>query len=214
MTRTAPGSSGPTATTRKRPGRPPDPERASRILGAALEVLADTGYDKLTIDEVAARAQAGKATVYRHWGSKAELVVDAVKAAKGTVAVVPDTGSLRGDLEAVAESAETGGRDRDLSAVLAALVTAASRDPELAEVFRSQVTEPRKAAMREILERARRRGEIPPGRDIDLLLDIVPAMMCARPLTEGRSPDPGFGRRVLLEVLLPLATAPAGRRSG
>src|ERR1700709_873862 len=85
-------------------GRKRDHTRDPEILDAAIEVLAETGYDGMTIDMVAARAKAGKATVYRRWSSKAELVIDAVacmKSADVDPATLPDTGTLRGDLVAM-----------------------------------------------------------------------------------------------------------------
>src|SRR3954470_17199318 len=85
-------------------GRKRDHTRDPEILEAALDVLAETGYDGMTIDMVAARAKAGKATVYRRWSSKAELVIDAVACMKrGDLdeANLPDTGTLRGDLVAL-----------------------------------------------------------------------------------------------------------------
>ncbi len=85
-------------------GRPLDASRDSDILEAALDVLAEEGYDGMTIDMVAARAKAGKATLYRRWPSKTELVLDAVACMKTTnidYADLPDTGTLRGDLVAM-----------------------------------------------------------------------------------------------------------------
>src|SRR3954447_2473994 len=77
-----------------------DEERAQAILRATYELLGETGYQGLRVDAVAARAQASKATLYRHWPTKAELVTDAVRACKATDAPLPDTGTLRGDLMA------------------------------------------------------------------------------------------------------------------
>src|SRR3954467_7617569 len=85
-------------------GRKRDHTRDTEILQAAIDVLAETGYDRMTVDMVAARAKAGKATVYRRWASKAELVVDAVACMKKVdveSTALPDTGTLRGDLVAM-----------------------------------------------------------------------------------------------------------------
>ena len=85
-------------------GRKRDHTRDPEILDAALEVLAETGYDGMTIDMVAARAKAGKATLYRRWSSKGELVIDAVACMKKgdlDYSQLPDTGTLRGDLIAM-----------------------------------------------------------------------------------------------------------------
>ena len=71
-------------------------DREHEILEACVEELLEVGYDRLTMDGVAQRARAGKATLYRRWNSKLSLVIDALKHTKG-VPEVPDTGSLRGD---------------------------------------------------------------------------------------------------------------------
>ncbi len=73
-------------------------EREQEILEATLDVLADVGYDRLTMDAVASAARASKATLYRRWETKASLVLEAVLAQKGPIGEAPDTGTLRGDL--------------------------------------------------------------------------------------------------------------------
>ena len=116
-----------------------DPARDAAILAAALEGLTERGYDRLTMDDIAARAHAGKDTLYRRWASKAELVVDAMAAHRAAVAPaeVPDTGSLAGDFHAMISTvprfSESGLR------IFAGLVTAASRDPELATAVDAQL---------------------------------------------------------------------------
>ncbi|MGH2910532.1 MAG: helix-turn-helix domain-containing protein, partial [Solirubrobacteraceae bacterium] len=90
--------------TRSRRGRKRDPERNAVILDATLVVLAEHGYDGMTIDMVAARAGSARATVYRRWPTKAELVLEAVaRMSRDDVGddPLPDTGSLRGDMTAM-----------------------------------------------------------------------------------------------------------------
>src|SRR5688572_24187121 len=105
-------------------------EREAEILDAAVEILIEHGYDRLTMDAVAARAKASKATLYRRWNSKQTLVVDAVIRSKKSAAPQEvDTGSLRGDL--VATFCGHGGLvERDSTLLLAAVVTAMHTDPE------------------------------------------------------------------------------------
>ena len=110
-------------------------EREQQILDATLEVLDEVGYDLLTMDAVAARAKASKATLYRRWKGKPELVVAAITAHKGE-ATVPDTGSLRGDL--IAAYCGSGGLDDpQAQSVLSAVVIAMGRDPEFAGHLRA-----------------------------------------------------------------------------
>jgi AcrR family transcriptional regulator len=165
-------------------GRKRDLTRDPEILDATLEVLAETGYDGMTIDMVAARAKAGKATLYRRWPSKAELVIDAVACMKQTELapeLLPDTGTLRGDLVAMIKtpSIQEGERKLQLMAGLASMV---SRSPELADAARAAIIEPRLAVNRMFMERARDRGEIAADADIELAATIAPAMVSYRVL--------------------------------
>ena len=174
---------------------------------AALELLAEQGYDCLTIDAVAARAHASKVTIYRRWSGKADLVVDALSSLKGAPDV-PDTGSLRGDLQAIVRHATS--RDSRFDAqLMAGLVTALARDAELRQVFRERLVDPRIATWRQVFERAVARGEIPEGRNLDQLVLVFPAMAVHHLLVFGETVDRQFATSVIDDVIVPLATAPA-----
>jgi len=192
------------------PGRPPDPRREAAILAAALDGLAELGYDRLSMEEIAARAHAGKATLYRRWPSKAALIVDAVVAWREGVAplVLPDTGSLVGDLEALAETfPDFDAPAQQQLAVIIGLVGAASHDEALrTALFTHGFDRPRRALL-EILQRAADRGEVPDTRDVDLLTDIVLGFSMMRML-RGATMDRALARRMIFDVLYPLATAP------
>src|ERR1700685_4461748 len=110
-------------------GRPLDASRDVALRDAALTLLAEIGYDRLTIDSVAARAHASKTTIYRRWSGKAELIVDALNSLKGSQPV-PDTGSLRGDLEEIARGAVSTDHCFDAQLMIG-LITALARDEEL-----------------------------------------------------------------------------------
>ncbi|MGO9152962.1 TetR/AcrR family transcriptional regulator [Mycobacterium sp.] len=191
-------------------GRPLDSSRHAEILKAALEGLAERGYDLLTMDEIAARAHAGKGALYRRWPSKAALVADAVLAWRDELGpvTIPDTGSLRGDIEAALEILpDFGHAEQQQVAVLLGLVTAARRDPELRAVMSSLIIERPRRAIAEMLERAAARGEIADGLDLSLVPDLVIAMSSMRFLL-GETPDRDFVRRLFDELVYPLVTAP------
>src|SRR5690242_1447500 len=134
-----------------------DEERAGAILRATYELLAETGYQGLRVDAVAARAQASKATLYRHWPTKAGLVVDAVRCCKSHGGEVPDTGSLRGDLVAwFCGWAETIRGEE--GPILAGLFMALHQDPELAAQLRA-MRESKAPHAETVCARAERRGE-------------------------------------------------------
>jgi AcrR family transcriptional regulator len=188
-----------------RPGRRRDPARDPAILTAALDVLAETGYDGMTIDMVAARARAGKATLYRRWASKAELVIDAVSCMKKSAVDLdhlPDTGSLRGDLIAMIRAPAIEDGERKLQ-VMAGLISMLSRDPGLAEAVNAALIEPRAAASRVLMRRAAGRGEIRPDCDIETLSLIMPSMAAYRVLVLRKPVDRDFLVTLIDGVLLP-----------
>ena len=194
---------------RARGGRSLDASRDGDILQAALELLVEQGYERVTIEAIATRARAGKATIYRRWNSKADLYIDAVNQLKPPAPAPPDTGSLVGDLRQL--FTENLPDDRGFLMV-GGVANALQQDPTLAESFRDRFIRPRRALLRTVLERAVKRGEIPAGRDIELVGDVFPALMLQRILFLGERPDREFVTRVLDQVLIPLATAPLSAR--
>lgn len=179
-------------------------EREQQILEATLEVLAEVGYDLLTMDAVAARAKASKATLYRRWRSKPELVVAAVMCHHSDTTTVPDTGSLRGDLLA-AYCGHGGLSDPLARSVLSAVVIAMGRDPEFAEVYRRDFIGPKLAVSRAVYERARERGEVHPDSDLSILGPALAGIVLHRAFLLGEAVTPEMVGRVLDEVILPAA---------
>jgi len=200
-----------TDTRQPRRGRPLDPSREAAILQAALEGLAELGYDRLTMDDIAARARAGKGALYRRWGSKAELVVAAITdwRDRRVPVSIPDTGSLAGDLEAIiANVPNFDEAARQQITVVTAVATAAARDPELRAALFSQLFDRPRKIFAEVLQRAVARGEIPPDRDLTLIPDLVIGLNMLR-VIQGSVPDSEYARRILLEIVYPAVTAPA-----
>jgi AcrR family transcriptional regulator len=187
-------------------GRALDVTRCAALRDAALELLAEIGYDRLTIDSVAARAHASKATIYRRWPGKAELVVDALTSLKGTP-LVPDTGTLRGDLEAIGQG--SGSADNQFDAqLMMGLITALAHDAELRQVFRERLIDPHAAILTRVFEQAIGRGEVDQGRNLELLVSLYPALMLQHVLKFGEIPGAHFAQQVIDDVIMPLATAP------
>jgi AcrR family transcriptional regulator len=182
-----------------------DTSRDVAIREAALDLLSEIGYDRLTMDAVAARAHASKATIYRRWQGKAALVVDALNCSKGSM-LEPDTGSLEGDLAAVSQ-ASCSQESRFNAQIMLGLITALAHDAELRDVVRERMIEPRTMVIRSIFERAVERGEISTERNLDLLVALLPALMIQQVLITGELPDTDFSTHVIHDVILPLATA-------
>lgn len=186
-------------------GRKRDHTRDPEILDAALEVLAETGYEGMTIDMVAARAKAGKATLYRRWASKGELVIDAVACIKNKnldPANLPDTGTLRGDLVAMIGNHAIQDGEQKLQ-IMAGLASMLGRDPQLADAANAAIVEPRAAVNRMFLRRAIERGEISPDVDVPTIALVSPSMAFYRTLIMRKPVDREFLLSVLDNVILP-----------
>lgn len=190
-------------------GRPRDETRDTAILAATLEVLGAVGYDRLTIDAVAIKAKASKATVYRRWPNKAALVVEAMATLKPANAagaeppcLFPDTGSLRGDLMAGLQKIATK-LSTDEGKLMAAVMTAQTRDPELAAAMRGG-TEDKRRSCQTVVDRAIARGELTSTRGVSAFVEVVPAMMYNRLLVSGEPFDDAFITQVVDDIALPL----------
>jgi len=166
-------------------------------------VLAETGYDGMTIDMVAARAKAGKATLYRRWSSKGELVIDAVACLKTIdFDALPDTGTLRGDLVAMIKSPSMVDAQRKTK-VMTGLLSMISRDPELADAAYTAIIEPRALANRVLLDRAVARGEIAQNLDLERIAHLSQAMATYRTTVLREPVDRDFLIWVIDGVVLP-----------
>ena len=181
-------------------------DREQQILDATLQVLGDVGYDRLTMDAVATRAKASKATLYRRWNGKVSLVIDALLSVKSTPDL-PDTGTLRGDL--IASFCGMGGlTDEQSVATFASVITAIHRDQDFAAAFRREVIGPKSQLARTVFERARDRGELAEGVDIDLLAPALAGIVLHRMYVMGEMPDEALITRVIDQIILPAATGP------
>lgn len=188
-------------------GRKRDPSRDQDILDAALDVLVESGYDGMTVDMVAARAKAGKATLYRRWPSKGELVLDAVacmKANEVDLDALPDTGTLRGDLVAMIRPPSIRDAERKLR-VMSGIASMLSDNPALADAAHAALVEPRAAINRVFFERAIARGEIPADVDVEKLCLIGPALVAYSVIMLQRPVDREFLVSNIDKVILPAA---------
>ncbi|MEH0937960.1 TetR/AcrR family transcriptional regulator [Micromonospora psammae] len=186
-----------------RTGPPVCGERNPELLEIVIQLLREVGYDRMTIDAVAARARVSKATIYRHWPGKAELVAAALRHRHVAVLVPADTGSLRGDLlELLRTTAAICTADSDL---MQALTLAMRTNPELAHLIRQQVMPGGRVASVAIVVRAAARGEIPAeAGERDLFHDLAPAMVMSRILAHGLPADDTFLTQLVDQVLIPV----------
>jgi AcrR family transcriptional regulator len=159
------------AKTAPRRGRARSEKTRRAILAAASELLLEHGLSAISMDAVAERAGASKATIYRWWPSKELLALDALLSQWETD--TRDTGSLAGDLLALIRPWVRRLADRPYGRVIAALLTRAQSDPGFAAAYRARFVEPRRDEGRLILDRAIERDEIPAGTDIEAALDLL-----------------------------------------
>lgn len=176
--------------------------REMAIAAATLSLLAEIGYDAVTMDAVAARARASKATIYRRWQGKADLVAYALRKCSPADHVdIPRTGSLRGDLIAFLSHLRDKFAAND-KALLSGVLHAMQRDPELATIMRTQLTENRKVVLGQIEQRARDYGIDPVG--MKQVSEVMPGSMMMRLLITGDPVDKTFISGLVDDVILPL----------
>ena len=192
------------ATEPARAGRKRDPAKDGAILAAALQVLAELGYEGTTIDLVAARANAARATVYRRWPTKSELIVDAIRAlgANAPAPTLPDTGTVEGDFRALLASSARRGNAQPMK-IIVGLLPALPGNPELAAEVSRQMIAPQAALIRALLQRAQERGEIGAKRNIDMLAQIIPALSAYRAAILNLPMDQDYVDSVIDEIFLP-----------
>lgn len=186
-------------------GRPRDATRDEAILDAAIAILAETGYERMTMDMVAMRAKAGKATVYRRWPSKGEMVVEAVARMKRSLVdleQLADTGTLRGDLLALFKPQSVEQAEQKMRA-MAGLAAMLAQHPALAEAGHDAIVAPWVAANRMLIERARARGEANANAHVDTVAQIIPSLAAYRALIQRRPFDHAFLVEIIDGVLLP-----------
>ena len=178
--------------------------REAELLEVTLRLLQQEGYDGLTVDAVAATARASKATVYRRWPTKAELVLAAFIEGVRQVAVAPETGTLRGDLlqmgEVICEHARTH------ASTMRAVLVEVSRNPALNDVMQHQFLDQKKALFEHVLGQAVERGEINAAAITEDLWDLMPGYLIFRSIWSGRGPTRRTVEALVDDVMIPSLT--------
>ncbi|HEY8374588.1 MAG TPA: TetR/AcrR family transcriptional regulator [Pseudonocardiaceae bacterium] len=186
-------------------GRPRDASRDEVLRRATLEVMAEVGYRALTMDAVAARARAGKATIYRRWESKLELVIDVTNHLAKSELPDPDTGSTTRDLREFLYSYAdflTGVAGRAAQTLVGEL----PHEPELAKAFRTAFLLSQQTILERILERGRQRGEVRPDVPVCLVAELAGGALLHRLMLSAKPLDRGFVDHLVDQVLLPVLT--------
>jgi AcrR family transcriptional regulator len=168
-------------------GRPRDPGTDDRITRAAAELLLQRGFDRTTVDDVAARAGVGKATVYRRWPSKEDLAVAAMETLYSSEMPEPDTGSIRTDLATSYRAVLTFVNTPEGEAYLLTSIAESVRDSRIAALYRSS-TERRELQSRATFQKAIARGEVRPDIDVDTAVQWLGGLLAIRAITHRPMP--------------------------
>lgn len=185
---------------RRRPGRPRNVGADDAIMDAVIDLLTEVGFRGLTIDAVAHRAGVGKATIYRRWEGKEQLVLDALTAGRIPVPQ-PDTGNLRDDLLAYYLPLADAEAQKGAVRLMPALAAEAAVDAELAARLYDYVSD-RRAPVAGILYRAQERGEIGEGYDVELVVDLLTGAIMYRLYFSGTTVDESVIHRLIEGVLI------------
>ncbi|KUN87836.1 TetR family transcriptional regulator [Streptomyces bungoensis] len=184
------------------------PEREAELYEAVLDLLREVGYDALTMDAVAARTRSSKATLYRQWGGKAELVARAIRHSKpGSIADV-DTGSLRGDFHALVTREDDCTMEQN-NALMRGLAMATHTNPDLLRAFREQLVQPETEEFRRVLGRAVDRGEVRADNPaLPFVVHMMIGAFATRAIIDDQPPTQAFLRSYIDAVVLPALGVP------
>ena len=194
------------STTLQSVARPRSEEARQAALTATVDLMLDSGVESVTFDDVAARSGVAKTTLYRHFGSKQAMVVEAAGSCFETVPT-PDTGDLLQDLSILFDQKRHSASHRQLTELFPMLIAAGDRDPELRALLQRQHEE-RRRPTRTVLQLAQLRGEISRDLDLEVAVSMVLGPFTIRKLIDRQEVTDEFAERVLREVVAVLrATA-------
>ena len=181
------------------------------ILDAAWNELTEVGYTAFSVEGVAARARTGKASIYRRWASKQELVMDTLceriptPEECGLAPVFPDDMTTADALRQIARKI-SGILGSPAGSVMRAIKCEALSDPELAKAIDDRFQAPRRAAMLELLQRGVDRGEVRPDAVHPLVADVLPAVLSHRIVLMGEKVSERDITQIMEQVMIPLVS--------
>lgn len=160
----------------KKQGRPRSTQSHRAILQAALALLAEVGFDGMSIEAIAARAGVGKTTIYRRYSSKEELLADAIESVREEINI-PNTGTLGGDIDVLIESSAQITLSPLGRKTVAMIISSASSSPQFAQIYWTKYLQPRRQAFEIVLERAKERNEVEESLEAGLVFDAMSGIM-------------------------------------
>lgn len=196
---------GPLSAARRARGRPRSDQAERAIIDAAVQVFAESGAEGLCIERVAARARVGKATIYRRWPGKEDLLLDALGALRAPLPE-PKGLSVRDDLVTLLDAMRAEAADPSQVRQVALVLGEGARYPRLIERYVDTVLEPRRDVVRAVLRRGIATGELRDGTNIELAVDMLTGAVLARTRLGHDRADRGYAKRVVDELLTGLAS--------
>jgi AcrR family transcriptional regulator len=192
------------AATQRRPGRPRSEKVEQAILDATLDALAERGVEGVSLEDVAVRAGVGKATLYRRWSGKEDLLIAAFASLKRPL---PESGgeSVRADLTAMLNSMVRDSDDPRYACQFALLHGEADRYPKLIGRYKREVAEPRREQIREVIRRGIATGELRPDTDVEIAMLTLLGVLFARDRQDPKPHAEGFAETVIDELMRGLA---------
>ena len=162
--------------SKKLPGRPRSTQSHQAMLQATLELLAEVGFEAMSIEAIAARARVGKTTIYRRYNGKEELVADAIESIREEV-FIPNTGMLGSDIDVLIEHAAQITLSPLGRQTVAMIISSAASNSRFAQIYWTKYLQPRRQAFAIVIERAKTRNEVQKDLDPGLIFDMMSGIM-------------------------------------
>lgn len=163
-------------TNKKASGRPRSVKSHRAMLKATLELLGEVGFEAMSIEAISNRAGVGKATIYRRYSGKEELVADAIESIRQDI-TIPNTGNFERDLDELVENAARITLNPVGKQTVAMIISSAASNSQFAQIYWTKYLQPRREAFAVAIERAKARNEIPSNLNSELIFDSISGIM-------------------------------------
>lgn len=187
----------------RRPGRPRSAQADTAIIDATLELIVEGGIAGLSVESVAARAGVGKATIYRRWANKDELIEDSLASLNDALPEIPEGDNVRDKLVAMVEQIRLKSLDTCSGRLMPRMMSYSTQHPELFTMYYRSVIEPRRERYRTVLREGVASGELRADLDIELTSTLISApMLYLHLMALGLgAPQPGTAETLVDSVL-------------
>jgi AcrR family transcriptional regulator len=200
---TAPGLPADDVPAARAPGRPRSAEAERAIIDAVLQLVAENGFDGLSVEGVASRAGVGKGTIYRRWPGKEAMLVDALASVSEDLPDVPDHEPVRDSLVALVDTIRSSTQDTPAGRLLPRVMASVQQYPDVIDQYRARVVERRSQRMRDLLARGMERGELRSDLDVDVAVTLLvgPILYIVMMRSTSQAIDRGTSERLVDGVL-------------